>query len=420
MRLYNRPRRRPAPIGYFAQTVDPIDEMLAEPPSVEVFVSLIYMSVVRAKEAAVFVGDGNFVAAKMAIQSEYPVGVPNPKGAFGLWNYAGKMLMDLYQKGRITEALFDNLSFSLKIPALTIIQEADSVVKTQSDSAWARMWSTGFTAFDTKADAFLKGQADKYVRLYRGIAARNASTAALIDTIKRNAAALPNTVQTLPILEKDLNTGRTAQSAIETAFAETEITPAMLRGEQALGDAKTEAAKLGIKKLSKWLGPALAKLGLSAAKSKWITKIIYWTGKPLVWIIVKGAKYSTMLAGTYVVAWMFSKGSEDYAHFGGNPLTLLAAVIGRAKKDKETAAKKGDKPAEKKADEVIAGAESAEQQGKAVVKSAKEDFPDEAALYATDGGDTAWALYALGGGALVIGLYLYFSRKSQTETQTES
>lgn len=412
MRLYTRPRRRPAPMGYFGQEVDPTDEMLAEPPSIEVYMSLLYVSMLKAKEGIGLAGDGNLEAAKISIFMEYPKGVVNPKSALGLWNHAGNMLKSLYHGGQIPEELFDKLSLSIGIPAYEAIGKAMEAIS-RGESGLPRMWDSWFGNFDAKADAFLKSQADKYVRLYRGIVARNEAEAVLIDSIKRNAPFLPNTVQALPLLEKDLKTGRTAQSALETAFAEeTQITPAMLRGEQALGDVKAQVAKVGIKKLQKWLTPVLSKLGLSAAKSKWVTKIIYWTGKPLIWIVVKGAKYSTMLAGTYVIAWMFSKGSEDYAHFGGNPLALLAAITGRAKKDKEVAVKKGDKPAERGADEVISGAESAEKQGKAAVDSAKDDFPGEAVLYATGESDTTWVLYALGGGALAIGLYLYFSKKN--------
>jgi hypothetical protein len=406
-------------MGYFGQEADPIDEMLAAPAHVDVAMSLFFVSVAMAKQAADLAAAGNSVAANMAMQAEYPAGVPNPKSAFGLWNYASKTLESLLLGKHITKSLFDSVSSDLEKPALTLIQQADEVVKRQNTSAWARMWGTGIKEFEAKADVFLKKQADKYVRLYKGIDVRNKSVAALVNSIKAKASALPNAAQALPILEKDLNTGRQAQTALETAFAETQITPAMLRGEQALGQWGTVVVRnldrLKFTKLASMLGPTFAKLGLSATKSLWATKIIYWASRPLVLIFSKAAlKYAAAMgAGAYITAWIFSKGSEDYAHYGGSPLAMVNDVIGKAKKDKELAIRNGDKPAERDADIILAQAEETARKIKESSDSAKTDFPGEAALLDQGTGDTTWVLYALGGGALAIGLYLYFNRKSQ-------
>jgi hypothetical protein len=406
-------------MGELAQTeAQSLAEMLAAPASASTYVPLVFVGMAKANEGIYLARDGNLFDAKRAVYYSEKDG-----GGYGsaAWIniYADKMLRDLHAQGEISDQLFDQLFNTFQNPlsdavgeaSVAIIRGKDAILRTID---WLKSF---FVTFETGVQVFFQQQAAKITNLYTGLDNRITTLTAFIDSIKRNKPYVPITAQKLPVLEQMLAGLKESQAGIAKMSAEAELTPKMLRGEEALGQAgllvKTaaRAAKLGLlareipwTKTARWLTGPLMKLGMSKLTARGASKVLWY-----ITIGVPKFVYSSLVHNPVVTVALFYYGTKylEKKHpdiFEDSP-----------KKDLHVAEGTGDKTAEKSAADVLREGLAGKAAADKAIKSLRRDFASEAALVDQyeGGDDTTWVLYALGGGALALGLYLYFQNKNK-------
>lgn len=401
MRVFQRPAT--TSMGFLAQTeAESIAEMLAAPASIGAYTALVFAAISKANEGLYLARDGEIEKAKQAVLYSSSVGAPtNEQSAAYLNTYAENMLRKLHSNGEISDQLFDQLFRTFHIPAVKSIGEASVAIIRGKDAILRGIDWIGsfFVTFESEADKFINSEAAKLTRLYTGVLNRNRTLSSLVNVIKANALFLPNTARTLPVLENELSRGLKVQAGIESGASEAGVTAEMLRGETALGYGGVVRV-IPWAKLAQWLKPIFIKIRFKKLSAIRVAKILWFVGRPL----VSTFKWGSI---TYAAGWVFG--------FAGHHHQMFEMLRQAVKEDADNA-QSGNKPAQNSAADALRDLAAAEKVAREAVDSAKRDFPGEAALLDQGTGDTAWVLYALGGGALVIGLYLYFNQKSQIES----
>lgn len=412
-------------MGALAQTeAGSIAEMLAAPPSVPTYVALVFAAMGKANEGIKLAWDGRPIEAKLAVIADIRYGGGGLESAAGLNVYTDKMLRKLHEDGDISYELFDQLFRTFQMPLSSVVGEASvAIIGAKDVIARAINWvKSFFVTFENGAEIFFQQQAAGITDLHSGLEARSRAIQALIDSINRNKVYVPNTAKTLPDLGEILAEVNSAKDAFVKVAAEAEVTPEMIRGQTQFGGlgqlglgnallkklaaraAKTDLLKKTMpeRTLSKWLTPILMTFGAKKLTARGISKVLWFRaiGIPsLLWAKISHNTFFAVVLFTFGGFWLMKKFPNFFKE--------------EIEKDEKVAV---TPPAKKGVEDVRTKWDDLNRQTTEQINSARNRFPNDAALLDQGGDDTTWVLYALGGGALVIGLYLYFNRKSQTES----
>lgn len=398
MIVYNRSR---APMGYLGQEVEPtidsvLREVLAYPPGISSYVMLVFIGMAKANEALYLARDGKIEAA-IALQRGTNTGDALPGTATWISVKADSMLRELYYGRSISEKTFDRYFKEFQIPMTSMIGDTSvAIIAGQSGiNRYIENVRAFFAGFESTADRFFADAAARFGVFYNSIIARNLATQQLLGTMKAYSSMLPETTRAIPGVERSLKEGQAVQAGIEAQFAKSGVTTTMLKAGTLGAVPVRVIVAPAWQSLSKWLKPVLKKLGLKMIKPDMAARVLHFLGTSLKQIVTFGI-------ATYAAAWIFGIGGKHHQEY--------EEAAAAAERDRKEAEAKKNEPKKKAADDVIKDSKVASESAKRTADSARAAFPDEAGLFEGDS-DNTWILYALGGGSLALGLYLYYSNK---------